>query len=401
MEPQREWFEKDYYAVLGVPSGASEKDIKRAYKDLARKNHPDQNPGNTAAEDRFKEVSAAYDVLGDKEKRTAYDEVRQMVASGMGPGGGRGPGGFTFNADDFDTAGEGFGGLGDFLGGLFGRGNGAGAGGAGGGGGRRPRGGPQRGRDLETELYVDFRDAVHGVTTSVGFSAESTCHTCHGNGARPGTTPDVCSNCHGTGTIAQNQGPFSFSQVCPVCAGRGTIVRDPCPTCNGRGVEMRSREVKLRIPAGVDDGQRIRVKDRGGAGSNGGPAGDLYVVVHVRPDTTFGRKGNDLTIRIPISYPKAVLGTELRVPTLDGDGVTIRVPAGTPSGKTMRVPRRGIDGGALLVTLDIDVPTQLTDEQRAAVEALAAALDGDGDTARSGETARAGGSRRRSDDGAA
>ncbi len=396
MEPQREWFEKDYYAVLGVPSGAPEKEIKRAYKELARKNHPDQNPGDKAAEERFKEVSAAYDVLGDKEKRTAYDEVRQMVASGVGPGGPRGGGGFSFTTDDFDTAGEGFGGLGDFLGGLFGRGGGGA--GAGAGGGRRPRGGPQRGRDLETEVFVDFRDAATGVTTSVRFSAESTCHTCHGNGAKPGTTPEVCSNCHGSGTIAQNQGPFSFSQVCPVCGGRGAIVRDPCPTCAGRGVETRSREVKLRIPAGVDDGQRIRVKDRGGAGTNGGPHGDLYVVVHVRADATFGRKGNDLTVRVPISYPKAVLGTQLRVPTLDGEGVTIRVPAGTPSGKTMRVSGRGIDGGALLVTIDIEVPTELTDAQRAALDALALALDGDPESDAVGS---GGGPRRRSNDGSA
>lgn len=381
MEPQREWFEKDYYAVLGVPQGASEKEIKRAYKALARKNHPDQNPNNAAAEERFKAVSAAYDVLGDAEKRAAYDDVRRMVAAGVGAGGrgGTGPGGFgtgggtyTFTTDDFDVGGEGNGFLGDLLGGLFNRGGGA----SGGAGGRRPRGGPQRGRDLETELFLDFREAVEGATASVRFTAESTCSTCRGNGARPGTAPEVCSACHGTGSVAQNQGPFSFSQVCPTCAGRGTIVRDPCPTCNGRGVEVRPREVKVRVPAGVDDGQRIRVKDRGAAGTNGGPPGDLYVVVHVRPDPTFGRKGNDLTVRVPVTFPQAVLGAQVRVPTLDGDGVTIKIPAGTPSGRTLRVPGRGIDGGALLVTVDIDVPAQLDDAQRAAVETLAATLDG-------------------------
>jgi len=387
VEPQREWFEKDYYAVLGVPQGASDKEIKRAYKDLARKSHPDQNPNNAAAEERFKEVSAAYDVLGDKEKRESYDEVRRMVAAGVGGGGrgGFGPGGFggpggatyTFTTDDFDVDGEGFGGLGDFLGGLFNRGGGAGSARAGG----RPRGGPQRGDDIETELYLDFREAVEGVTTSVRFTAEATCHTCHGNGARPGTTPEVCPTCHGSGSVAQNQGPFSFSQVCPTCAGRGSIVRDPCPTCGGRGVERRPREVKVRVPAGVDDGQRIRVKERGAAGTNGGPPGDLYVVVHVRPDATFGRKGNDLTVHVPISYPQAVLGSQIRVPTLTGDGVTIKIPAGTPSGKTLRVPKRGIDGGALLVTVDIEVPAKLNDAQRAAVEALAASLDGTATTA--------------------
>lgn len=399
-EPQREWFEKDYYAVLGVPQGASDKDIKRAYKDLARKNHPDQNPNNAAAEERFKEVSAAYDVLGDKDKRQAYDEVRRMVAAGVGPDGRRGFGGFgpgggyTFTGDDFDLSGEGFGGLGDILGGLFGRG---------GGGGRRPRGGPQRGRDLETELYIDFRDAAQGVTTTVSFTAEATCSTCGGNGARPGTSPQVCATCGGSGSVAQNQGPFSFSQVCPTCAGRGTVIPDPCPTCRGRGVEVRPREVKVRIPAGVDDGQRIRVKERGAAGTNGGPPGDLYVVVHVRPDPTFGRKGNDLTTRVHVSYPDAVLGTQVRVPTLDGDGVTIKVPAGTQPGKVLRVPKRGIDGGALLVTVDLDVPSpsSLTDDQRAAIDALARAFaDPDHHTDEPQPAAAGATRRRRKGDGA-
>jgi molecular chaperone DnaJ len=390
-EPQREWFEKDYYAVLGVPHGASEKEIKRAYKDLARKNHPDQNAGDKAAEERFKEVSAAYDVLGDKEKREAYDEVRQMVAAGVGPGGPGGgfggsgfpgAGGFTFTTEDFDVDGEGFGGLGDIFGNLFGRG-GAGSG-ASTRGGRRPRGGPQRGGDLETELFLDFADAAKGVTSTVRFTAESTCSTCGGNGARPGTQPEVCPTCHGSGSVAQNQGPFSFSQVCPTCAGRGAVIPDPCPTCHGRGTEMRQREVKVRIPAGVDDGQRIRVKERGAAGANGGPPGDLYVVVHVRPDATFGRKGNDLTTRVHVSYPDAVLGTQVRVPTLEGDGVTIKIPAGTQPGKTLRVPKRGIDGGALLVSVDVDVPkpADLSHEQREAIEALARAMhpssNGDG-----------------------
>ncbi len=392
-EPQREWFEKDYYAVLGVPQGASEKEIKRAYKDLARKNHPDQNQGDKAAEERFKEVSAAYDVLGDADKREAYDEVRRMVAAGVGPGGPGGfgggagfPGGFTFTTDDFDVDGEGFG-LGDLFGNLFGRG----AGGASTRSGRRPRGGPQRGQDLETELFLEFADAAKGVTSTVRFTAESTCSTCGGNGARPGTRPEICPTCHGSGSVAQNQGPFSFSQVCPTCAGRGTVIPDPCPTCHGRGTEMRPREVKVRIPAGVDDGQRIRVKDRGAAGANGGPPGDLYVVVHVRADATFGRKGNDLTTRVHVSYPDAVLGTHVRVPTLDGDGVTIKIPAGTQPGKTLRVPKRGIDGGALLVSVDIDVPKpgDLTSEQREAIEALARTMhansNGDGAAHEPGE----------------
>ncbi len=362
MEPQREWFEKDYYGVLGVAADADERAIKRAYKNLARKLHPDQNPGDAAAEERFKEVSAAYDVLGDAEKRTAYDEVRRMVASGVGPNAGVG-GGFGFDFGDFGGA-EG-GGLGDLLGGLFG----AGA------RGRRPRGGPQRGRDLETEIHLDFDDAARGITTTVRFTADAVCSTCHGNGAKPGTQPQVCAQCQGSGNVAVNQGPFSFSQVCPTCAGRGVIVTDPCPTCRGRGVEVRPREVKVRIPAGVSDGQRIRVKGRGAPGDRGGPPGDLYVVVHVRAHERFGRKGDDLTVRMPISFTAAALGSELQVPTLDGGTVTIKIPAGTPSGKTFRVPGKGIGGGALLVTVDVEVPTTLTSEQRDAIEALEAAFD--------------------------
>jgi molecular chaperone DnaJ len=381
MEPQREWFEKDYYAVLGVAADADERTIKRAYKDLARKLHPDQNPGDAAAEERFKEVSAAYDVLGDGEKRVAYDEVRRMVASGVGPGGG--VGGFDFG--DF-AAGDSV--FSEFLGGLFGAGRG-----------RRPRGGPQRGRDLETELTLDFDDAAHGITTTVRFTADATCSTCDGNGAKPGTQPQLCGQCQGSGNIAVNQGPFSFSQVCPTCAGRGVIITDPCPTCRGRGVEVRSREVKVRVPAGVADGQRIRVKGRGAAGDRGGPAGDLYVVVHVRPHDRFGRKGDDLTIRMPIAFALATLGGELVVPTLDHGTVTIKIPPGTPSGKTFRVPGRGIGKGALLVTVDVEVPVDLTPEQREAVEALAVAFDDPDERVVSGARVADGG--RRAADGAA
>ena len=368
MEPQREWFEKDYYATIGVSDGATDKEIKRAYKDLARKLHPDQNPGDAAAEERFKEVSAAYDVLGDAEKRKAYDEVRQMVRSGVGPGGPGGFGGFgggpTFHFDADDMQGGGFG---DIFSGLFG----------GRGGSRRPRGGPQRGRDLETELHVSFADSVHGVTTSVRFTADAACTGCNGSGAKAGTVPERCGACGGTGSVAQNQGPFSFSQMCGACKGRGSIVNDPCDQCRGRGVERRPRDVKVRIPAGVADGQRIRVKERGAAGANGGPTGDLYVVVHVTPDAVFARKGDDLTVRVPVTFAEAALGAEVKVPTIDGGSVRIRVPAGTPAGRTLRVPGKGIGGGSLLVTIDVEVPTDLTPEQRAAVERLAAAFADD------------------------
>jgi molecular chaperone DnaJ len=382
MAAQREWFEKDYYAVLGAQSGATEKELSKAYKKLAKQYHPDANPGNKDAEERFKEISAAYDVLGDKEKRAEYDEVRRMVASGVGPGGfggygGPGGGGFaggqTFHFDTGDFGGGGGGGFSDIFSGLFGGGRR---------GGRRGATGPQRGQDLETELHLSFDDAVTGVTSTVRFRADATCSTCSGSGAAPGTMPETCSECHGSGSIALDQGPFSFSQVCPVCGGRGQIIPTPCPTCHGRGVEVRAREVKVRIPAGVADGQRIRVKSRGGAGANGGPPGDLYVIVHVAGHTLFGRSGNDLTLRLPVTYTEAALGADVKVPTLDGQ-VTVRIPAGTPGGKVLRVRGRGVpaengkQSGDLLVTVDVQVPAELSDEQRAAVEALGAAFDDD------------------------
>ncbi len=388
MAPQREWFEKDYYSTLGVPEGADEKEITRAYRKLAKQFHPDKNKGDVEAEDRFKEISAAYDVLGEADKRKEYDEVRQMVASGGGPGGpgfGGGAGGFGFGPGggggrggfqniqfDVDDAG----GLGDILGGLFGRGAA--------GGGRRGRGAQQRGLrrgdDLETELHLDFLDAVHGITTSVSFTSDAVCSECHGSGAKPGTFPSACPDCDGSGSIAVDQGPFSFSQVCPTCGGNGTIVRDKCPKCKGRGVERRRREVKVRIPAGVADGQKIRVKERGGAGSFGGPPGDLFVRVHVRPDATFGRDGRNLTLPVPVTYAEAALGAQVRIPTLS-EPVTVKVPAGTTSGTTVRVRGRGIETsggtGDLLVTFEIVVPKQLDDAQRAAVGALAEAFPED------------------------
>ena len=371
MPAQREWFEKDYYQVLGVAQGASEKEVSRAYKKLAKRYHPDQNPGDTAAEERFKEVSAAYDVLGDKDKRAEYDQVRAMVASGARPGGPGGPGSGNVRFD----FGEGGVGLDDLLGGLFGRG---GARGGRRGGQRAP--GPERGSDLQTELYLEFEDAVHGATTAVRFTAEAACETCRGSGARPGTRPEACSQCQGLGTIAVDQGPFSFSQVCDRCGGRGEVVADPCPTCGGRGIDVRPREVKVRVPAGVSDGERIRVKGRGGAGAHGGPPGDLYVVVHVQPHLQFGRKGEHLTLRLPVSVPEAVLGAEVRVPTLDGS-VTMKVPAGTPSGRTLRVRGRGIERGAkhgdLLVTIEVVIPEAVTDRQRAALAAFAEAFPDD------------------------
>ncbi|MGZ6907836.1 MAG: molecular chaperone DnaJ [Acidimicrobiia bacterium] len=382
MAPQREWFDTDYYAVLGVAPDASEKDITRAYRKLAKQYHPDANPGNKDAEERFKEVSAANDVLSDAEKRKEYDEVRRMVASGAYSGGGPGgPGGFGFGTGgpggfQFDDTVD----LSDLLGGLFGgRAGGGGARGFGGGGRRAARHAPQRGADLESEITLDFLDAVHGLTTSVAFTAEAACSECHGTGARPGTSPQVCTECGGTGEIAMNQGFFQTAQVCPVCHGRGSVIPDPCPRCHGGGTEVRRREVKVKIPAGVKDGQRIKVAKRGAAGRNGGPPGDLYVVVHVRPHRLFGRKGaRDLTVHVPITFAEAALGAQVRVPTL-GTPVTLKIKPGTQPGTTQKVKGRGIAGsnghaGDLYVTFDVAVPAKLDHEQRAAVEALAAAF---------------------------
>ncbi|MBW3547657.1 MAG: molecular chaperone DnaJ [Actinobacteria bacterium] len=368
MAPQREWFEKDYYAVLGVPETASQKEITRAYRKLARDTHPDRNAGQ---EERFKEVSAAYDVVGDPVKRKEYDEVRKLGPVGAGFGGpqagGMRGGGFngSFRAEDLGD-------LGDLFGGLFGQ-RGRTRTGA-------PRGaGPQRGQDLEAELHLSFADAVHGVTTAVNITSEAPCSTCQGSGARPGTTPVPCPVCGGRGVLDENQGLFSFSAPCTRCAGRGVVVESPCPTCSGSGVQTRQREVKVRIPAGVDDGQRIRLKGRGKPGRNGGPPGDLYVVVRTAAHPVFGRSGRDLTLTLPVTYPEAALGADITVPTLDGDPVTVRLPAGTRSGRTLRVKGRGVPSssgrppGDLLVTVEVAVPSKLSAAERKAVEELAAA----------------------------
>jgi molecular chaperone DnaJ len=366
-QASREWFEKDYYKVLGVKSDASEKDIQRAYRKLAKQNHPDANPGDKSAEERFKEISAAADVLSDPAKRKEYDEVRRM-GPGVGAfGGGRGPGdaGSTtsFRVDD----------LGDLLGGLFGRGQGTRRGRAGTG-----AVGPTRGDDLEAELHLDFDASIQGVTTSVGVISEVACHTCHGTGAAPGTSPVICSVCGGRGVVDDNQGFFSFSTPCRACRGTGMRVETPCPTCQGTGLERRPRTVKVRVPPGVEDGQRIRVAGRGGAGQNGGPSGDLYVVVHVSANELFGRKGRDLTLSVPVTFAEAALGTTVTVPTLAAP-VTLKVPAGTKSGRTFRVRGKGVAAGGglpagdLLVTVEVSVPHPLSDAEREAIEKLAAA----------------------------
>ena len=369
MAAQRDWYEKDFYKVLGVSETASPKDITKAYRKLARELHPDANPGDTTAENRFKDVSAAYDVIGDDEKRKEYDEVRKLGPMGgfsnFGDGqyGGQpgGPGGFSFNV--------GADGLGDLLGNMFGRG--------GRGRGASAGAGPQRGEDLEASLTLDFVDAIRGLTTTLYLTSDAQCSTCHGSGAKPGTAPRTCGVCGGRGVVDDNQGFFSFSSPCRNCQGRGVIVDDPCPTCRGSGIEKRAREVKVRLPAGVANGQRIRLKGRGGPGRNGGPAGDLFVECKVVPHKLFGRDGDNLTLRVPVTFAEATLGSTIEVPTLEGPAVTLRLKPGTQSGSRHRVKGKGIHTskrtGDLIVTVDVQVPTSLSDAQREAIEALSAA----------------------------
>jgi molecular chaperone DnaJ len=382
----RDFIEKDYYGALGVPQNADAAEIKKAYRKLARDLHPDKNPGNAEAETRFKEVSEAYDVLSDTKRRGEYDEARRLFgAGGAGaragfPGGFPGAGGGqTFDFGDLfggaggTTAGApgGAGGLGDLLGGLFGGGAGTARARS------RAASGPARGQDVETEATLSFEEAVLGVTVPLRMQSPGTCPTCSGSGAKPGTSPHTCPVCQGAGVTSRSQGAFAFSEPCRNCRGTGQVVDDPCPTCGGNGITTQTRTITVRIPAGVKDGQRIRLAGKGAPGRRGGPPGDLFVVVHVAEHELFGRKGDDLTLTVPITFAEASLGTTLTVPTLDGT-VSLKVPAGTASGRTLRVRGRGVPGkrssGDLLVTVEVAVPARLTPEQRELLEKLAAAM---------------------------
>ncbi|HEX6340497.1 molecular chaperone DnaJ [Umezawaea sp.] len=370
----RDWIEKDFYRELGVSSDASADEIKRAYRKLAREMHPDANPGDAKAEARFKAVSEANGVLSDPVKRKQYDEARRLYGGGGGFGGGGfggGRGGFDVN-DLFNRAGgagaqPGAGGLGDLLGGLFNRRGGAGSSAT------RPR----RGEDVETDVRIDFTEAVKGATVPMRLSSPAACGTCNGSGARPGTVPHTCVNCGGAGLVTRSQGAFAFSEPCPDCRGTGRIIDDPCPECGGEGVSTKTRTLTIRIPAGVDDGQRIRLAGQGEPGRNNGPTGDLFVRVHVNPHPFFGRSGNDLTLDVPVTFAELALGTTLTVPTLEGK-VTFKVPAGTASGRILRAKGKGIekrDGktGDLLVKLLVTVPNNMDAQAREALEAYAAA----------------------------
>ena len=371
----KDWLEKDYYKVLGVSSDAKPDEIKKAFRKLARENHPDQNQNNPAAEQRFKDISEAHSVLSDEKKRKEYDEARSLFGGGgfRFPGGGQGPS----MEDLFRNAGGGAAGgnISDLFGNLFG-----------GTSSRRTTTtrGPRRGQDIEGEATIDFTDAVSGVTVTMQTVSDEACAACSGTGAKSGTLPKVCPTCQGRGMqTSTSGGVFAVSEPCHDCRGRGLIVEEPCPVCGGSGRGRSTKSMQVRIPAGVTDGQKIRIKGKGGAGENGGAPGDLYVLVHVRPHKLFGRKGDNITLTVPVTFTEAALGADISVPTLSGQRVTLKIGPGTPNGRTFRVRGKGVhkaDGstGDLLVTVEVQVPNALNDTAKEALESFAAAV-GDAD----------------------
>jgi molecular chaperone DnaJ len=371
----KDFLEKDYYKTLGVAKGASADEIKKAYRKLARKYHPDANKGDPKAEAKFKEISEAYNTLSDEKRRKEYDDARSLFGGGgfRSPGQGGGLGGFDLGdlfgggAEQGTSGGR----LGDLLGGMFGGGRGAST---------QPR--PRRGADVETETSLGFSDAIEGATVTLRLASERPCPTCHGTGAKAGTVPRVCPSCQGTGQSSRNLGSFAFSEPCRECRGRGLVVDDPCPACSGSGRAMSTRSIQARIPAGVADGQRIKLKGKGAPGERGGPAGDLYVRVHVSPHPVFGRNARNLTVTVPVTFPEAALGAEIKVPSHRGAPVSVRIPPGTPNGRVFRVRGKGVrrpDGtnGDLLVTVSVQVPDTLSSPAREALNTFREATAGE------------------------
>ena len=369
---------KDYYAVLGVSSSASQDEIKKQYRKLAKKNHPDANPNDPKAAERFKEISEAHNVLGDPEKRKQYDDMRRLGAfGGFGGGtrsqqrppggapGGAPPGGVPFNFEDFDVGG--IGGLGDLFGSMFG---GAGRTNA------RQRG-PERGQTVETTLEIPFRTAALGGKVNIEVEVNEECATCKGNGGAPGATFRTCTECSGRGTISFGQGGFAVTRPCPVCLGRGQVPSQRCPTCNGTGEVRARRRIAVTVPSGADDGTKIRLKGQGGKGVKGGPPGDLMITFQVQPDRFFKREGLDIIATVPLNIAQATLGSKISVKTLDDKKVTIRIPPGTPAGKRFRVRGQGIakaeHRGDLIVEVTIAVPEHLSEEQERMMKEFAEA----------------------------
>jgi molecular chaperone DnaJ len=349
---------KDPYKTLGVGRGASDEEVKKAFRKLARQYHPDRNAGDKEAEERFKDVQEAHSILSDPEKRKRYDSGA-MNARGFDPGA-------------FRTGGGGFGGISDILSDLFGGGGAAG---------QRARTAAERGRDLETEVRISFDQSISGAQVPVTVNVATTCLTCGGTGAKPGTSPTVCSRCQGRGIESQGQGLFSISQPCSKCGGTGTEIKDPCPTCHGEGAVRQTRRYRANIPPGVRDGTRVRLAGKGEAGRRGGPPGDLFVITRVSESPVFRRKGDNLEVDVPITVVEALRGAEIEVPTLSG-AKRIKVAPGTKHGTVQRLrgegpPRPGKGAhGDIHYRLNIDVPSKLSKEQRQAVEDLAQVLDG-------------------------
>ena len=353
---------RDYYEVLGVSRGASEDEIKKAYKKMARKYHPDLNPGDKTAEEKFKEVNEAYEVLSDADKKARYD---QYGHAGVDPNFGAGGFGGGFDGS-FD-----FGDLGDIFGSFFGGGFG---------GGRRTNpNAPQRGESIRMSIAISFEEAAFGCEKAVTVERYETCDTCHGNGCAPGTSPEVCPDCHGTGTVQVRRqtpmGVFATTSPCGRCGGKGRIIKTPCTACRGSGLERKRRTIQAKIPAGIDDDQNIALRGQGDAGTNGGPAGDVIVHVTVKPDAVFERDGYDVYVRVPITYSQAVLGAEIEVPTVDGK-VAQKIPEGTQSGTKFRLRGQGIQylngrgRGDQYVIVDVEIPKKLNRTQREALKAF-------------------------------
>jgi molecular chaperone DnaJ len=350
------------YDTLGLKKNASADEIKKAYRKLARQYHPDANQGDKAAEERFKQVQTAYDVLSDPEKRKAYDRFGSTNGRGA-----PGPGGVNV---DFGDLGD----LGDILGGIFGN-----LGGAARGGGRRGRPQPVRGADVETEVRLSFEDSLRGAEAKVPVQLTVACSKCGGTGAEPGTAPVICPECNGRGVVSESQGLFALSQPCPRCRGNGTVIEKPCSKCKGSGRERRRRTFSVKIKPGVKDGTKIRLKGKGEAGQNGGPSGDLIVVTRVEPSPTYERRGDDLIVQVPVSFPTAALGGKVEVPTPEGN-VSLKIPAGSEDGKLLRIKGRGapkLSGsgkGDVLARVRIQVPKRVNKKERELLEELQKAV---------------------------
>lgn len=348
---------RDFYEVLGLERNASEKDIKRAYKRLAMKHHPDRNQGDKESEGKFKEIKEAYEILSDEQKRAAYDQYGHAAFEQGGMGGG---GGFGGGADFSDI-------FGDVFGDIFG-------------GGRRQQR-PSRGSDLQYNMELTLEEAVRGVTKEIRIPTLETCDVCHGNGAKPGTSADTCSTCHGMGQVHMRQGFFSVQQPCPTCHGRGKVIKDPCNKCHGHGRVERYKTLSVKIPAGVDTGDRVRLSGEGEAGENGAPAGDLFVQVHVLPHNIFERDGNNLHCEVPINFADAALGGEIEVPTLDGR-VKLKIPAETQTGKIFRMKGKGVKSvrgglqGDLMCHIVVETPVKLNEKQKELLKEFGESLGG-------------------------